>query len=211
MTRDSMEKTDSQAANKLPTSRLGRRSALKLGAGVAPILMTLASRSAFSCHSTTPSAFGSINASRPDVLKALTGKSPTYWEENTGSNWPSSCKSHASNSNTATTFKATFGSVCSGITSSTTLLSVLKNHNGGQVAVARACVAALLNAKSNRTSSVLPESAVIQMWSEFISRSYYEPTAGVKWYANSPALPANGVANTGGKGGILGYLNTTWL
>lgn len=44
-------------------------------------------------------------------------------------------------------------------------------------------VAALLNAKAGLTDDVLDETAVIGMWTEWAANGYYEPTAGVKWYA----------------------------
>lgn len=190
---------------------MNRRSMLRLGGGmVAPVLMTLASRSAFSCYSTTPSAFGSINASRPDALKPLSGRSPEYWDN--GENWPLPYISKKTRHKSATTFNSVFGGIGSPCESSnTTLLEVLKESYGSdRMQVARACVAALLNAQSGKTATVLPVSSVIEIWMEFSSKGYYEPTAGIRWYANHPQLPDNGIANTGGKGGILGYLNTTW-
>jgi hypothetical protein len=67
-------------------------------------------------------------------------------------------------------------------------------------------VAALLNGASGRTSAVLNVSQVKSMWNEFITKGYFEPTAGVKWYAQSPVT----VMMTAGGGGITGYLYTTW-
>ncbi len=42
-------------------------------------------------------------------------------------------------------------------------------------------VAALLNAKKTYTSGVLSETQVITMWNEWVSKGYFEPTAGVRW------------------------------
>lgn len=191
---------------------MDRRALLKLGAGALPVLMTLSSRSAFACHSTTPSAFGSICASRPDVLKPLSGKPPSWWANTScHSYWPSHCRPTSGGGKTAATFKSIFGTNPPGGTSTTTCLSVLNNGaTSGSKGVARACVAAYLNACNNYTSSVLPSSAVINIWREFNSKTYFEPTAGIKWYANTPTLPSNGWANPGGTGGIIGYCNTTW-
>lgn len=190
----------------------GRRKLLKLGVGTAPVLMALASRSAFACHSTKASVFCSVNNSRPDVLQSSNGCSPGYWKTHTGpSNWPSPCRSHAMGSTPATTFKSVFGSKPPSGQDSTTLLTVLESGGGGGTAVARACVAAYLNARSNKTpSTILSASDVINIWNEYRTRGYYTPTAGIKWYADSPQLPVVLGANTGGKGGIIGYLNTTW-
>lgn len=208
---------DKQSAHQSVTNVAeGRRKLLKLGVGTAPVLMALASRSAFACHSTKASAFCSVNNSRPDVLQSSNGCSPSYWKTNTDPNWPSPCKSHTTKTGgktvTATTFKSVFGTRAPSGTDSTTLLEVLESgSSSGDRGVARACVAAYLNARSNRTpSTILSANDVVNIWSEYRSRGYYTPTAGVKWYADSPKLPVIQGANTGGKGGIIGYLNTTW-
>ncbi|MHB1051592.1 MAG: hypothetical protein ACYCZT_00775 [Thiobacillus sp.] len=44
-------------------------------------------------------------------------------------------------------------------------------------------VAALLNAEMGYTTGVLSEAQVINMWSEWVSKGYFEPTASVKWYS----------------------------
>jgi hypothetical protein len=197
----------------------GRRKLLKLGVGTTPVLMALASRSAFACHSTKASVFCSVNNSRPDVLQSSNGCSPGYWKTHTGtSNWPSPCYSHStrvgSKNVSATTFKSIFGAsgAPSPFSNSTTMLEVLESGGGGSKAVARACVAAYLNARSNKTPSTIlsVDDVVNEIWYQYATRGYYEPTAGVKWFADSPNLPVVQGANTGGKGGIIGYLNTTW-
>ncbi|HWV17584.1 MAG TPA: hypothetical protein VNZ68_03315 [Rhodocyclaceae bacterium] len=223
----------------------GRRKLLRLGAGMAPaVLMAFASRSAFACHSTTPSAFGSVCTSRPDLLQASNGRGPDYWKTNTGSRWPAPYYSHdicqkskskgyggdddddddddddeggssksckkGSVAIPATTFKSVFGHV-GPFTDSTTLLDVLKSNGGGSKSVARAIVAALLNAQSGRTPiNILSSSDVIGIWQQYITLGYFEPVGGVRWYASTPSLPYVPGANPGGSGGIIGYLNTTW-
>lgn len=216
----------------------GRRKLLKLGAGMAPVLMAFASRSAFACHSTTPSAFGSVCTSRPDLLQASNGRDPDYWRTHTGASWPApyysndvcnkgkgkgwgdddddddkgSSKSCKKSSVTipATTFRSVFGHA-GPFTDSTTLLEVLKSNGGGSKGVARAVVAALLNAQSGRTPiNILSVGDVIGIWQQYISVGYFEPVGGVRWYASTPPLPYVPGANPGGSGGIIGYLNTTW-
>ena len=67
-----------------------------------------------------------------------------------------------------------------------TLLQILSpestttGSNGGNVAVARAVAAALLNAASGRTSSILNVDQVKAMWVEFVDKGYYSPTNGIK-------------------------------
>ena len=194
----------------------GRRKLLKLGVAATPVLMSLASRSAFACHSTTASAFGSVSNSRPELLQSSNGCSPNYWKSN--SNWPSPYYSKAvkvgKQTIPATTFKSVFcvNGASSPFSDKTTLQEVLESSGGGNKAVARACVAALLNARSGKTpNSILSADDIInRIWHQFSVRSYYEPTAGIKWYSSTPKLPDVPGANPGGSGGIIGYLNTTW-
>ena len=196
----------------------GRRRLLKLGIGAAPILMALASRSAFACHSTTPSAFGSVCTSRPELLQSSNGRSPGFWKTHTGTSyWPQPYYSHSQKVGKttipATTFKSVFcnSGATSPFSAGTTLLEVLESGGGGSKAVARACVAALLNARSGRTpSSILSADDVVGIWYEYTSKGYFEPIAGIRWYSDYPELPSIAGSNSGGKGGIIGYLNTTW-
>jgi len=198
----------------------GRRRLLKLGAGMTPVLMAFASRSAFACHSAAPSAFGSVCNSRPELLQSSNGRSPGYWKNHTGPNyWPAPYYSDKittkkGQSIPATTFKSVFcgSGASSPFSSNTTLLEVLESGGGGSKAVARACVAALLNAASGATpSGILSVDDVInRIWYEYASKGYYEPIAGIKWYSNTPSLPYIAGSDTGGSGGIIGYLNTTW-
>lgn len=187
----------------LPTSGISRRKLLRLGVGGgSALLVTLASRSVFACHSTTPSAFGSINLSRPDVLVPLSGRSPGYWKNTTA--WPSPYLAVAKRASPATTFAGAFGvDSFPGMT----LLQVLGQGGGGKIAVGRAIVAALLNAASGKTSAVLNVTKVKEMWGQYAATGYgyYEPTPGVKWYSDTPVT-----AGMIGSGGIIGYLNTTW-
>ena len=83
-----------------------------------------------------------------------------------------------------------------------TLLTVLELHGGDRDAVARHIVAALLNAKKGLTpANVLSVTTVRAVWSSFATRGYYEPTAGIKWFADS-SVPA-------GSGGIIPWLKST--
>lgn len=197
----------------------GRRKLLKLGMGATPVLMMLASRSAFACHSTTPSAFGSVCNSRPDILQSSAGRSPGYWKTHTDG-WPRPYYSKTQKSGRttyhATTFNAVFGGQGCGspFGDSVTLLDVLNNGGGGHIAVARACVAALLNSASGFTPPTILDidDVVNRIWYQYASTGYqyFEPIAGIKWYASSPPLPYVAGSSTGGYGGIIGYLNTTW-
>lgn len=196
-----------------------RRRLLRGGLAAAPVLMTLANRPAFGANGATPSAFGSMNASRTDSVVQATGVSPGYWKTHTDS-WPSPYR--ALGTSNVSTFGASSGTIpatlfddvfSGGRYPGKTLLDILSPEtksfgaNGGDVAVARAMAAALLNAASGRTSDILNIDQVKAMWSEYVSKGYYSPTNGVKWYANyTEPMPSNPLYG----GGIIGYLKTTW-
>lgn len=218
----------------------GRRRLLKLGAGVAPVLMAIGSRSAFACHSTTPSAFGSVCTSRPELVHSSNGCDPHYWKNNP-KKWPYPylCRDEGDDDDRdddddddddrdggkkknkkddkkgnhgqkATTFNSVFGS--SPFHDSVTLLQVLQSSGSGSAGVARCCVAALFNARTGRTPETIlsADDVIHRIWHEYMAKGYFEPVAGVRWYSDSPRLPYIPGSNTGGKGGIIGYLNTTW-
>lgn len=209
---------DESSSSPVAGPHVARRRLLKLGAGAAPVLMALASRSAFACHSTTPSAFGSVCNSRPELLQPSNGRSPGYWKTHTNAgDWPQPYYPKAvkvgRNTIAATTFKSVFcaSGAPSPFGNSATLLDVLGSGGGGSIAVARACVAALLNARSGRTpSSIMTVDDVINIWQQYATLGYFEPIAGIKWYSDYPTLPYIAGSDSDGKGGIIGYFNTTW-
>jgi hypothetical protein len=180
--------------------------------------MALAGRSAFACHSTTPSAFGSVCNSRPELLQPSNGRSPGFWKTHTGTSyWPQPYYSHSVRVGRKTIPASTFRTVfCANgapnpFGTTTTLLEVLESGGGGSKAVARACVAALLNAKSGRTpQTILSANDVLNIWQQYATKGYFEPIAGIKWYSDTPQLPYIAGSNTDGKGGVIGYLNSTW-
>ena len=60
----------------------------------------------------------------------------------------------------------------------------------GRVALAKCVVAALLNARKGWTApAVLSEATAKAIWSSCRTGSFFEPTAGVRWYADY-SLPA---------------------
>jgi hypothetical protein len=70
----------------------GRRRLLQGGLGVAPVVLTLASRSTFggtlACECATPSGFVSGNTSKPGGPATCGGLSPGYWWKKPGVTWP---------------------------------------------------------------------------------------------------------------------------
>jgi hypothetical protein len=196
----------------------GRRRLLQGASGVAPIMMTLVSRPVMAGSVCTPaSSFASINASRPDKQYNCSGLTPGYWkQEQKFWDWPKpyvpsatpvpgqggqpdySPGKHAK----PTWFDSVFGSV--GGYSGKTLLDVLSTDGNdiGRDALARHIVAALLNAAKGYTPpTVLSVQTVKNIWSSFVTKGYYEPTAGIKWYADSSEPP--------GSGGLIAWLKST--
>jgi len=202
-----MQKDLGASLSLLEKSRLDRRQLLRLGLASAPILMTLASRSAFGCQTTQASAFGSINASKPNLV-TVSGRDPNWWQANT-SQWPLPYCAVTSRHprQTATLFNSCFPGRTSSFKGKT-LLEVLNMPSapGSEVALAQHCIAALLNASSGKTNAVCDARQVSTIWSEYVAKGHYEPTAGVKWWINSPSTT---MMKAGG-GGICGYLRTTW-
>lgn len=195
---------DSGTPESARAALVARRRLLRGGLSVAPVLMASAPRSVLAggpgaC--VPASSFASINASRPDQQFTCTGRTPGYWKEPQWfSQWPApSC---VPTGNNATKFDAVFGEF--GGYPGKTLLNVLElpGNSMGRDALARHIVAALLNAKSGKTpANVLSEFTVKAVWSDFVRRGYYEPTAGIKWYADY-SVPS-------GIGGITPWLKST--
>lgn len=220
---DSRDVTDS---SKLPDVRnddgISRRKLLKLGvAGGAVTIMSVASRSVFAATNggcikgctTTPSAFGSINLSRPDRNVCGSGLSPGYWKQPQHfSSWPGGYYPLPVSQNGKVTIPATkFSSIfspTSGVLATATVLEVLSPEMGViNDPVARSLACAFLNAATGRTVGILTVNQVKTIWSEYANNGYFEPTAGIKWYADTTMPFA--MTNPCGAG-IVGYLETTW-
>jgi hypothetical protein len=157
----------------------------------APVLMTLASRTALGeSRCATPSAFTSINSSRASRrISTCAGRWPEFWQRNPDE-WPAgfspSTRYHSPTTGLGGTFFA-----------NRTLMEVLQSSGGGQVALARHIIAGLMNARAGLTP-LLSEFAVRNMWNEFVSRGYFEPTAGVRWYADEMILYLRSTMSLGG-------------
>jgi hypothetical protein len=180
-------------------ANLRRRHLLKVGLGAGPVIMTLTSRPVFGggaggggCQ--CPSNFVSGNVSHPGGQQSCTGKKPSYWCQSVQyCKWPSPCQPKQTGTSgytcgapsvKATPFHCTTTGFAGTYFGSYTMLDVMTpsagvndpQQVGGHIA------AALLNAKAGLTP-VLTESAVRDIWNEYIAKGYYEPTAGVKWYS----------------------------
>ncbi|BAN36154.1 hypothetical protein SCD_n02346 [Sulfuricella denitrificans skB26] len=174
-----------------------RRRFGKSGLAAGGVIITLASRpvlGAWACQS--PSGFQSGNVSSHGQPTTCMGRTPGYWG-NKPEEWPLPYKAgtcvgdanycnHPENWTTtnATLFRNKFN--CSGggsIYYNYTMFKVIWLGGGGDPDQLGAhIVSALLNAKMGWTSPVLTEQAVKDMFNDWASKGYYEPSAGIKWY-----------------------------
>ncbi len=101
-----------------------------------------------------------------------------------------------------TTFNSVFGT--QGGYGTKTLTEVLRtNSESGRDGLARYLVAAYLNALKGLTAKeVLDVPTVKSIWTSYVARGYYEPTAGIRWFPDhaEPASP---------RGGLIAWIKTT--
>lgn len=189
---------------------IARRSLLRGGLVAGPLAMTVSAKSVMaqsgSARCTTASAYGSINASRPSRLSHCSGRSPSFWSNSQNFHrWPSGFVPVGSGSQGGASIRATLFRECfpaSQGVSRQTLLEVLSTTGGGRDEVARLCAAAMLNASAGWTPPQVLDATVLRdVWASFNRRGYFEPTAGVRWFADS-SMPA-------GTGGIVEWLSST--
>lgn len=171
-----------------------RRQFTKSGLAVSGVLLTLASRSAvggnFVCKS--PSGFLSGNLSQHGTPTTCSGLSPGYWGTHPAQ-WPMPYQPGKCNHKTCTTaadwskgtsFRSVFN--CNGqgvIYSQYSMMQVVwLTGNADPAQLGAHCVAAILNARM-ATTPVLTEVKVASIFNEWDSKGFFEPTAGVKWFA----------------------------
>lgn len=182
-----------------------RRRFTQAGIGVSAIF-TLASRPVLAGQCFTPSAAVSGNLSTHGTPPSCSGRSPGYWKENTSA-WqgtnidPGNCASttgkscnNVQNWSGGTLFHpyfsgATFMINVNNVSTSLSMMQVLQLNNGASNPsgypkdpdnLGAHIVAALLNAISGFTP-VLTPTQVVGMWNEWVTKGYFEPTAGVQW------------------------------
>jgi hypothetical protein len=167
--------------------RQRRRRLLKAGAAAAPVVMTLLSRPALGTNITpgeckTPSGFISGNVSQHGNPQYCSGRTPGYWKNHQGE-WPLPyfpTTVAGMGGHQATKFHDVFVGSFFGVQ---TLLDVIQNSSGGGTHdLGSHIAAALLNAAKGWTP-VLSVAQVKNIWSEFNTKGYFEPSSGVKWYA----------------------------
>lgn len=162
-----------------------RRRLLKAGAAAAPVAMTLLSRPAWGQHfqCKTPSGFLSGNLSQHGNPQYCSGLIPGSWTSGQA-HWPTPyfpTTTSGPGGHQATTFHPLFAGSFFG---TQTLLEVMQNGaGGGTYALGSYISAALLNAAAGLTP-VLSVAQVINIWAEFNSSGYFQPSAGIQWYAD---------------------------
>ena len=159
--------------------KASRRRLLQGALASAPVLMTLISRPVLAQRVQTPSAFCSGNESAPaGAGLTSTGRSPGYWkQEHSFHSWtPPFYPTTVPGGVPATLFDSVFAPHYSG----KTLLDVLELRGGPPDDVARHIVAALLNIAAGWTP-VITIQTLKEIWSEYITKGYFEPTAAVHW------------------------------
>lgn len=183
-----------------------RRRLLQGGLGAAPVLLSVSSRPVMASggQCVAPSSFTSLNVSGDNKTFACSGRGPDFWKQSTSFlEWPSPFLPQRVRDTPATLFDSVFGAA--GGYDKKTLLEVLNltTLDTGRDGLARHIVAALLNAQKGWTPpTVLGVPAVKAIWSDFIARGYFEPTGGVRWYADY-AVPAKA------GDGLIVYLKST--
>lgn len=178
---------------------VSRRRLIQGGAAAAPAILTLVSTPVRATYYTTPaSSFASINSSRPRNTHGTNGCKPSWWVNCAMSNWPSSCKDSGGNPKL---FKDCFGD--HNVYGSKTLKQCMElPYDNGTDGLVKHLCAAYLNASSGKTPAELCSVVIARdIWNGFKAKGYFEPTAGVKWFADS-CSPA-------GNGGCTPWLKTT--
>jgi hypothetical protein len=173
----------------LINSALERRRQLIKGGLSAPILMSIVSRQAlganFECRTASGFSSVSINHSPHGTPLLCSGRTPGYWKQKQWfGHWRTPYFPVATNIGSitypATPFAGTTTGFKAGPFSGKTMLEVLGTRGGDTIALGRHITAALLNAAAGLTP-VLTTSAVVGMWNEYVSKGYFEPTAGIHW------------------------------
>lgn len=153
-----------------------RRRLIKGGLlGASVVMATLASRPAFAHTCKTPSAFGSMNTSRPVPLVEC-GYSPGYWKAKPGVTWPIPPN---------TPFNQVFPLGLPAQPTTLTLMDAIDMGGGGVIAFRRHVIAALLNQRAGITADFLTETEIKDMWAAASQGSnYVNTTRGISWTAS---------------------------
>jgi hypothetical protein len=172
------------AASALSAKGKARRRWVKAGAGTTGVLMTLYSQPGMACTycgispSAAISAIGQNKAvgtlSHRGPAAVCNGLPPNMWSSTT--RWPSSCQP---NDAFYKYFSCSRGSAYAALTCK----AVIDGASCDSSSMAKYMMAAYLNVVSGRVNFITVE-ALQSCWNEWVSKGYYEPMAGQRWYAN---------------------------
>jgi hypothetical protein len=190
---DTQDKTtpisDTQAVPQplLDPQGIARRRFARAGAGAAGVILTLHSQPGMAAFSKTmcnsPSGYMSMRpgASAEPQMSCSYNRSHGYWKTH-----PNEWKTTAGMDSSAK-FSSFF--ICSGsyvALANVTMMQVIDPTRAIKAIdrnnVAMQCVAALVNARASRNAgipTVLPEDRVIEIWTQFVTKGYYSPGAGM--------------------------------
>lgn len=165
--------------------RLASRRRLLRGGLAAPVLMTVASRPVMAQDCTTSSAHTSLSGSRQVATVPCSGRTPAYWISQSNSQTVKQT-AYLMEARGAGQPAATFGSVFSNAYGygDMTLLQVLQAGQSSfdKAGLAAHLVAAVLNAQAGFTPpSILSVAKAQDIWADYNTLTYFEPTAGVRW------------------------------
>lgn len=181
-----------------------RRRLTSAGLGVSAIF-TLASRPVLAAQCTSPSAAASGNLSQHGTPVICTGRTPGYWKQpqhakawvapytqgtcsNGAGKGSLGCMESPEKWTGGTLFHDVFGGSNFKINNKSLSMNqvmIMNNHSYAGLSdpdnLGSHIVAALLNAASGKTVGVLSVMGVIGMWNEWVTKGYFEPSAGAKW------------------------------
>ncbi|MDR2186430.1 MAG: hypothetical protein LBE62_00080 [Azonexus sp.] len=196
---------DSKQNNADGKSR-GRRRFLGAGAATTPFLLTLVSQPALGVACFTPSRSLSKNTSLSQQDKygnCLNAKSPSSYaaQASTGDGWPvpPTTLMHPTFYQGGVLLKTYFAKPTgpNGELTSMTLGEAIQETSQGQVHAY--LIAAYLNKRGGGGAvipdNVLTETDILGMWQEYVTKGFFEPMAGINWYADDIInyLQTNGI------------------
>ncbi len=197
-----------QEINPQPDTQVNTSRRRLTGAGLGmSAIFTLASRPVLAAQCATPSAAASGNLSHHGTPVVCLGRTPGFWKQSNHSReWPAryvqgtcsglngSCNSSPQSWTGGTLFHNVFGAggvkkgssfKVRGVSLSLNQIMVMNDSSYPGLSdpdnLCSHLVAALLNAASGRTNGVLSVATVLGIWNEWLSKDYFEPTAGVSW------------------------------
>jgi len=152
-----------------------RRRLIKGGLlGASVVMASLAGRSAFAHTCRTPSAYGSLNVSRPPVLVEC-GNSPGFWKTHPEA-WPIPPN---------TPFDQVFPGSQRVRSANLTLMDALNEGGGGTTMCRRKVIATLLNVRAGITVDFLTEAEIKAMWNvASMGGTYVNSARGISWTAD---------------------------